>query len=278
MPIQPRQEFVVPIQPRAPDFRRRPMSQLSSSSAPSSSEGGIGVMSYLSLSCPDAVCGVLPRGALSAGRGPGHAAGSSSASSAAEVPWDNLSFGAQIQPYKRYAHRLLDVSLLSCFLEIGRVEEISGESVKLLLRTLKFLRACDYHNDDICCILAHASAYFIDAFALCGQSMSSLEVGNVLAILTFVAHAWVQDETCPLRTWHQHLFRPYCQLHVLNSAVVRLLEIRNYMLRLEREEVRWRFAQLEEASNAFPPRRPAGRGGLADLRDQLARCVDRASQ
>ncbi|CAK0870372.1 unnamed protein product [Prorocentrum cordatum] len=109
-----------------------------------------------------------------------------------------------------------------------------------------------------------------------------LEVGNVLAILTFVAHAWVQDETCPLRTWHQHLFRPYCQLHVLNSAVVRLLEIRNYILRLEREEVRWRLAQLEEASSAFPSRPPADRGGLAQplrtLRDQLVRCVDRGAQ
>lgn len=299
---------MVPIQARGQDLRRRPASHVSKASAPrpedpSSSEGSTRVPSYMMLSCPEAVRGVLPmpccspspRGSSATGSsshfaGPyldaGGATGSSTTAGTAEVPWDNLSFGVQIHPYLGHAHRLLDVSLLSCFLEIGRVDEISGESVKLLLRTLKFLRACDYQNEDICCILAHASAYFIDAFALCGNSMSSSEVGNVLAILIFVAHSWVQDETCPLRFWHQHLFKQYCQLDVLNAAVIRLLEIRGYILRLEREEVTWRFMQLKEASSTFPSRPPDGRRfsgaslaqPLRNLRDQLARCVDRSSK
>lgn len=312
-PPPSREEFVVPIQPRVQDPRRRYVSKASAPrpAEPASSSGGsTRASSYMLLSCPEAVRGVLPghmlccspRGSSVAGSsahipgaqheaGGGGAGGSSTTASTGaqgstgEVPWDNLVFGHQIQPYLRHAHRLLDVSALSCFLDIARVSEISGESVKLLLRTLKFLRACDYHNEDICCILAHSSAYFIDAFSLCGQSMSSSEVGNVLAILIFVAHAWVQDETCPLRIWHQHLFKQYCELDVLNKAIVRLLEIRSYILRVEREEIKWRFARLKEASYSFPTHPPtAGRfsgGGfmqpLSDLRDQLARCVDRSS-
>merc|ERR1711920_708127 len=125
--------------------------------------------------------------------------------------------------------------------------DMDGDGVKLILRALKFLRLCDYSVEDICCILAHASAYFLDAYKLCGEHMDRSELGNVLATLMFVAHCYVQDETCPLHVWHQHLFHKYCPLKTLNAAIVRLLEIRHYVLRLESEDLHGRFTYLRSS-------------------------------
>mmetsp|Transcript_5011 Transcript_5011/g.12222 ORF Transcript_5011/g.12222 Transcript_5011/m.12222 type:complete len:255 (-) Transcript_5011:72-836(-) len=166
---------------------------------------------------------------------------------AREVPWHELHLGEQIQPYQNYAHCVGDVHLLARFLELTELPDIQGDSVKLLFRTLKFLRLCDYTVEDICSILAHTSSYFLDAWTLCGNQMDGSEVGNVLATLTYVAHCYVQDETCPLHIWHQHLFRKYCPLKTLNAAVIRLMQIRRYVLRLTSDDLNYRFGRLKDA-------------------------------
>jgi hypothetical protein len=164
------------------------------------------------------------------------------------VYWDELRLGHRIKPSFKYAHRVNDVYLLSSFLDLSKCPDISCEATKLLLRTLKMLRACDFSNEDICSVLAHASKYFKDTYALCGDSMDASEVGNVMALLIFLAHSYVQDETCRLRIWHKYLFAKYCSLEMLNSAVLRLLEIRNYLLRLEEEDLAERYETLLRAS------------------------------
>mmetsp|Transcript_44617 Transcript_44617/g.103157 ORF Transcript_44617/g.103157 Transcript_44617/m.103157 type:complete len:295 (+) Transcript_44617:77-961(+) len=164
------------------------------------------------------------------------------------VVWDDIKFARHIQPYRQHAHSADDIHLLSCFLELAQLPDVEGDAVKLLLRVLRFLRLCDYSVEDICSILAHASAYFVDTYLLCGNQMDANEVGNVLATLVFVAHCYVQDETCPLHVWHRHLFRKYCPLKTLNAAVVRLLEIRRYKLRLDSEDLSWRFKCLLQAA------------------------------
>lgn len=161
-----------------------------------------------------------------------------------DVAWSELRYGRSIQGCRLYAHCVDDVYLLDAFLTLSDIASVDVDSVKLLLRALKLLRLCDYSAEDMCSILAHASAYFIDAFGLCGSIMDSSEVGNVLVTLMFVAHCYVQDETCPLHVWHQHLFRKYCPLRTLNAAIVRLLEIRKYVLRLESQDLSTRYVTL----------------------------------
>jgi hypothetical protein len=78
--------------------------------------------------------------------------------------------------------------------------------------------------------------------------MDANEVGNVMALLMFLAHSYVQDETCRLKTWHKYLFSKYCSLAMLSSAVMRLLEIRGYLLRLEDEDLNHRYTSLLRAS------------------------------
>lgn len=161
-----------------------------------------------------------------------------------DVTWDELRFGARIQGVRLYAHCVDDIYLLDAFLTLAELKNIDGDSIKLVLRALKLLRLCDYSIEDLCSILAHASAYFIDAYGLCGSVMDPSEVGNVLTTLMFVAHCYVQDETCPLHVWHQHLFRKYCPLRTLNAAIIRLLEIRRYVLRLDSQELSTRYVVL----------------------------------
>jgi len=163
------------------------------------------------------------------------------------IHWDELRLGSCLQPYRRYAHCREDIYLLSAFLELSAVNDIDGDSVKLLLRAIKLLHLCSYSWEDLCSFLAHASAYFVDTFELCGVHMDACEVGNVLVTLMFIAHCYVQDETCPLRVWHQHLFRKYCPLKTLNVAILRLLKIRNHILRLPTEDLETRFNFLQAA-------------------------------
>lgn len=160
------------------------------------------------------------------------------------IAWNELRYGGRIKALRAYAHCVGDVYLLDAFLSLAELPDIDGESVKLLLRAFKLLRLCDYSVEDLCSILAHASAYFIDAFGLCGSVMDASEVGNVLATLMFIAHCYVQDETCPLHVWHQHLFRKYCPLRTLNAAIIRLLEIRRYVLRLDSQDLSTRYVSL----------------------------------
>eukprot|EP00747_Dinoflagellata_sp_TGD_P172237 gnl/TRDRNA2_/TRDRNA2_208253_c0_seq1.p1 gnl/TRDRNA2_/TRDRNA2_208253_c0~~gnl/TRDRNA2_/TRDRNA2_208253_c0_seq1.p1 ORF type:complete len:280 (+),score=45.93 gnl/TRDRNA2_/TRDRNA2_208253_c0_seq1:133-972(+) len=160
------------------------------------------------------------------------------------VQWNEMKLGHRIQPYRGYAHCLDDIFLVSRFLELAQLSDIDGDSVKLLLRAVKLLRLCDYSVEDICSIMAHTSWYFIDTYALCGRHMDASEVGNVIVTLMFISHAYVQDETCPLHVWHQHLFRRYCPLRTLNAAIVRLLEIRRYVLRVDEKELMDRYTFL----------------------------------
>lgn len=163
------------------------------------------------------------------------------------IQWESLRLGAQIQQCHHHAQCPEDVKLLDKFLQLARLPDIDRKSVKLLFKSLAFLRRCDYSCADICSILAHASAYFVDVYDLCGGDMSKDEVGNVLVALMFVAHCYVQDETCPLKLWHRDLFYRYCPLSKLNEAVVRLLGLRRYILRLEAADLAERYSSLTKA-------------------------------
>merc|ERR1712232_1467191 len=103
----------------------------------------------------------------------------------------------------------------------------------------------------MCSVLAHASSYFLDTYAKCGDGMDASEVGNVLALLIFLAHSYVLDETCRLKTWHKYLFTKYCSLDMLSAAVMRLMEIRNYLLRLEDEDLEQRYTTLLRTSSTY---------------------------
>merc|ERR1719424_648749 len=89
------------------------------------------------------------------------------------ISLEDLRLGHRIHPMRKHAHCAGDIYLLIAFLDLAEVGDIDGNSVKLLLRTLSLLHDCSYSSLDICSIFAHASAYFLDVFAVCGGKMST---------------------------------------------------------------------------------------------------------
>jgi len=168
-----------------------------------------------------------------------------------EIQFSELAFGKHIEPMRRYANTANDIYLLNAFLELSEVQDIDGSSIKLVLLALKFLRNCQYSAVDICSICAHASAYFVDVHNLCGNLMAPEEVGNVLVTAMFLAHSYIQDETCPLYVWHRYLFKGYCCVRELSEAVMRVMTIRRYVLRLADEDLRMRNEKLCAASHTL---------------------------
>lgn len=153
---------------------------------------------------------------------------------------------AALRAFRRHAFCIKDLRTVARFAEIIGLRDVcvNAEFARPVLRALKLLHLCDYGQEDICTIMAHASVYFTDAFDLCGSQMDASEIGNVAITLFFIAHSYTQDETCPLHVWHQHLFRRYCNMATLNAALFRLLEIRGFMLRVEDADLIGRYGYL----------------------------------
>merc|ERR1712100_731601 len=84
--------------------------------------------------------------------------------------------------------------------------------------------------------MAHTSVYFTTALRILGSKMDQQEAAHVCALLMYLAHSFVVDETCPMRCWQKHLFRQYCTVKVLNAALFRLFKMRRFVLRITGEE------------------------------------------
>lgn len=172
---------------------------------------------------------------------------SSPVSLAVVISQENAWLWSLVESHQANAFRDTDVYLVYTFLELASVGEIGAKAVKLLLAAIRLLHLCSFEVHDICSVLAHASSYFHDIDALCGSRMSQQEKGHILVALIYLAHTYVLDISCPLRFWHQHLFRNYSSIKQLDKAVMRLLMLRRYILRVEEEDLSKRFARLQHS-------------------------------
>lgn len=166
-----------------------------------------------------------------------------------------------------HSHDPRDLALVASFVELmgvradfsltaalsarfGSSEAEVGSAVRLLLRCLRLLHLCGYPQADIEVMVAHASSYLkelLTTLAKTGQQPMGLqEITHVLCLLIYLAHSYVEDQTCPLRVWHQHLFKRYCDLATLNAAVLRLLEQMAYVLRVSPAELQERLSWLKD--------------------------------
>jgi hypothetical protein len=156
-----------------------------------------------------------------------------------------------LEEVRKYAYCAADLGVLARFLDLQLFDghktiavSPPKEVLRLVLRAMKLLHLCDFVHEDICCILAHTSVYFRSTYKMCGHQMDAQEVANAMVAQMFIAHSYVQDETCPLRVWHEHVFHKYCSVKTLNAVVMRLIEIRGFRLRLERKDMTKRYKYL----------------------------------
>lgn len=112
-------------------------------------------------------------------------------------------------------------------------------AVKIILRCLRLLHLCGYETRTIEVIAAHAAVYLEDCIAEMGEDVASKmeihELASILCAWMFLAHSYVEDVSCKLKIWHKLVFFDYCALKTLNSVVLRLMEMRKYILRVDDE-------------------------------------------
>lgn len=144
------------------------------------------------------------------------------------------------------SHSILHLRL--CFLDLCKLPQGDAHWAKLVVDLVTLMRRCLFAPEDICSVLAHASAYFqemqltaLDTLGMRGQ--------RVLVVLVYIAHCYVLDKTCPLRYWREHILQDdACSLKALDAMVVPLMGLRGFKLRLEDDELRRRYSALYWAS------------------------------
>merc|ERR1719217_1640884 len=120
---------------------------------------------------------------------------------------------------------------------------------KNVMQGVRLMHLCDYDYADVVLVLAYASVYFRSTFSSIGKKMSPNEAAHVVVLLIYLAHAFLLDETCPLRIWQKHIFRKYCTLKVLDAALFRLFQMQGFQLRISEEEERRALSLLLAASS-----------------------------
>lgn len=125
---------------------------------------------------------------------------------------------------------------------------------KTVLQSVRLMHLCDWDYADVVLVLAYASVYFRGTFSSIGKKMSPNEAAHVTALLIYLAHAFLLDETCPLRAWQKHIFRKYCTLKVLDAALFRLFKMRpGFQLRITEEEERTALLGLSGLRSSSRP-------------------------
>jgi len=118
------------------------------------------------------------------------------------------------------------------------------------MRTFKFLRDARYSVEDISSVSTHASVYFSDVFASRGAYMSDEEVGHTMIVCMFLAHSYVLDNPCSSRRWHRKLLSGYCTFSVLEEAIMHLMRIREYSLRIADQILTKRYTMFLHCATA----------------------------
>lgn len=120
-----------------------------------------------------------------------------------------------------------------------------------LRNCIRLLRDCGFTRYDIEVTIAHATSYFSvfrETLRREGKSdvQFSREFANIFCVLVYLAHSHIDDNTIPLRHWHEYIFVRYCTLHILNAAIVGTMKKLDYKLRVKPAELTARIERLQE--------------------------------
>lgn len=157
----------------------------------------------------------------------------------------------------RFAH-IIGASVVS---QAGDKDVVKHESLqKKVLQGVKLMHLCDYSYSDVVVTLAYATVYFQSTFAAIGDKMNAYEASHVSVLLIYLAHSFILDETCPLRIWHKHIFKKYCNLKVLDAALFRVFQLRDYKLRITEDQERAALIALLSSGGSCITGSPTSRG------------------
>jgi hypothetical protein len=151
--------------------------------------------------------------------------------------------------------------MASCFAALARMQDARQvQSIRsadsLVEKAILLLLSCGCAVSDVCLVLAHANCYFTELVKKT-STMAPGEADHIAALLIFMAHAYVLDEHCTLRIWHKYLFSEYCSLQTLNKALIKMMVLRGYVLRVDDNHLRHRQVALATSIPRFARITPA---------------------
>lgn len=145
-----------------------------------------------------------------------------------------------------------EADVLPRLLKLAHFEQADEAARGLVSQGIGLLRQCGYHIEDVCLVLAYASAYFDEFYAeRSSDDLRSCEASHILCLLMYIGHSYVLDETCSIHIWHKRLFQHYCSLKVLDKAVMSIVAMRSYKLRVEDDALQRRYVSLLAAAGAL---------------------------
>jgi len=149
---------------------------------------------------------------------------------------DMVMFRPDMARFAKYPDDLVLVLRFMDTLE-GVATRAKGETTcKTILQGVRLMHSCKYGYTDIVLTLAYTSIYFRETVDQINQNMCDYEAAHVCALLMFLAHSFILDETCPLKFWQQSIFKHYCNLKILDMALFRLFRLLNFQLRISKED------------------------------------------
>lgn len=164
-----------------------------------------------------------------------------------------IRFNAETAMYAEHADDLVLVWRFANLIAEGNptiASKVEQESLYIIaLKGIKLMHLCEFTYSDIVVTLAYASVYFKNAFGEIGDKMNHNEAAHVCALLVYLAHSFILDETCPLKCWQKHIFRKYCTLKVLDAALFRLFQLREFRLRITFDQERYALSKLLANTN-----------------------------
>lgn len=139
---------------------------------------------------------------------------------------------------------------VQCFLRLSSVPH-DDSLIDVMWRCVVLLRRCGFADEDVCSVLAHASAYMATVVAAAGDGGINLaETRNLLLVCMYAAHSFVLDSECPLRVWRQFAMDQAVSLRSLNMAIVHLMKVRGYKMRVSEASLSDRYSRLVMAASA----------------------------
>mmetsp|Transcript_134592 Transcript_134592/g.304884 ORF Transcript_134592/g.304884 Transcript_134592/m.304884 type:complete len:255 (+) Transcript_134592:34-798(+) len=123
------------------------------------------------------------------------------------------------------------VALVS-WLKDGVLGSDCAETRKKLVRVIDALLHAQVDDTEIAEMLIHAQAYMEEYKPVLAPLRDSERMYTTLLLLV-MAHWHVSDDPCSLGDWHATIFADYCELEKLEVALVGLLKLRQFRLRVD---------------------------------------------
>eukprot|EP00930_Biecheleria_cincta_P073832 TRINITY_DN6110_c0_g1_i4.p1 TRINITY_DN6110_c0_g1~~TRINITY_DN6110_c0_g1_i4.p1 ORF type:complete len:273 (+),score=24.10 TRINITY_DN6110_c0_g1_i4:141-959(+) len=153
-----------------------------------------------------------------------------------------------------HSDRPEDLDLVARFCELSEVPQDASypEQFGLMLKLVTVLRLTPLCHEEMLSILALAAIYFREAVKLDSELSGPQFIGCALVLCAFLGQCHLIDEAGTLKEWHILLLNEEWSLEELNKLLLRLLTMRDCVLRVRNWKFKTAVAALRAESNSRP--------------------------